>query len=127
MLESAIGSSTVPWDRTDTTQVQSPLRQTPLQSCFNSVTALVFRLEQLPTSGFGPPLDITVARQPAQGFPCPRFVPSSGDRSLTTVCSAPQLAGLFHPAAKFRTTARSGVSHFTQPLLLIEEAWPPRR
>jgi hypothetical protein len=103
MLEPAIGSSTVPCDRTDTTQVQSPMRRTPLQSSFISITALAFRFEQLPTLGFGPPLDITVARLLTRGFPCPRFVPSSGDRSLSTVCSALQLAGLFHPAAELRT------------------------
>jgi len=34
--------------------------------------------------------------------PAFRFVPSSGVRSLTTVCSAPELAGLFHPATELR-------------------------
>lgn len=79
------------------------LEATPLQSSFNSITALAFRFERLPTSGFGPLLDITVARQPTRGFPNPRFVPSSGSHSLSTVYSALQLAGLFHPAAELRT------------------------
>jgi hypothetical protein len=59
--------------------------------------------------GFCPPLDITASRPPARGIPYPHFVPSTGDLSLSTACSATQLAGLFHPTAEFRTLARPGV------------------
>lgn len=95
------------------------MRQTLLQSSFNPTTALVFRLEQLPTWGFGPLLDITAARPLVRGLPSPRYVPSSGVHSLSTVFSAQRLAGLFHPAAELRTTSRAGASHSVQPSFLI--------
>lgn len=95
------------------------MRQTLLQSSFNPTTALVFRLEQLPTWGFGPLLDITTARPLVRGLPSPRYVPSSGVHSLSTVFSALWLAGLFHPAAELRTTSRSGASHSVQPSFFI--------
>jgi hypothetical protein len=95
------------------------LRQTLLQSSFNPTTALVFRLEQLPTWGFGPLLDITTARPLVRGLPSPRYVTSSGVHSLSTVFSALWLAGLFHPAAELRTTSRSGASHSVQPSFFI--------
>lgn len=97
----------------------SPLRQTLLQSSFNPTTALVFRLEQLPTWGFGPLLDITTARPLARGLPSPRYVPSSGVHSLSTVFSALRLAGLFHPAAELRTTSRAGASLSVQPSFFL--------
>lgn len=100
------------------------MRQTLLQSSFNPTTALVFRLEQLPTWGFGPLLDVTTVRSLARGLPSPRYVPSSGVHSLSTVCSALWLAGLFHPAAELRTTARSGASHSVQPSFLIGRRCP---
>jgi hypothetical protein len=59
--------------------------------------------------GFCPLRDITAGRPQPRGFLNPRSVPSSGDHSLSTVCSALQLVSLFHPTAAFRTLARSGV------------------
>jgi hypothetical protein len=41
-------------------------------------------------------------------IPCLRYVPSSSFLSSSTVCSAPSLAGLFHPAAASRVHPRSG-------------------
>jgi hypothetical protein len=41
--------------------------------------------------------------------PNPHDVPSSGAHSLSTVCSAPRLAGLFHPTTESRTHSRPGV------------------
>lgn len=38
----------------------------------------------------------------SRGLPGPRSVPSSGVHSLSTVCSARELRGLFHPRAVFR-------------------------
>jgi len=38
----------------------------------------------------------------ARGFPAPSYGPSSTFRTSTTVCSAKNLAGLFHPAATSR-------------------------
>lgn len=64
----------------------------------------------LPTRGFGPLRDVTDLRPPFCGeLPTPRFVPSSGFLNLATVCSASWLAGLFQPAAAFRTLPVQGL------------------
>jgi hypothetical protein len=55
------------------------------------------------------------------------FVPSSGFRSLSTVSSALELAGLFHPAATSRVIFRSGASLPSQPPFLIGRSLPPCR
>jgi hypothetical protein len=45
----------------------------------------------------------------SRGLPAPRFAPSSGFRNLSTASSAPELAGLFHPAATFRDPLVQGL------------------
>jgi hypothetical protein len=103
-----IGSSTVPRPY-GYELVQSSLRQTLLQSSFHSTTALTFRREQLPTwvsALFSTsPYRVHHSRE----LPHPHFVPSSGDHSLSTVCSTAQLVGLFHPTTESRTLSRPGV------------------
>jgi hypothetical protein len=59
--------------------------------------------------------------------PTLHFDPSSGFHSLSTVSSALQLAGLFHPAATSRVIFRSGASLPPQPLFLIGRSLPPCR
>jgi len=118
MLTSGIGSSTVP---------QRVLLQSGLVSLeANSPSEFLqpYHCSRLstrasPTWGFGPLLDITTVRPLVRGLPSPRYVPSSGDHSLSTVFSALWLAGLFHPAAELRTTSRSGASHSVQPSFFI--------
>jgi hypothetical protein len=60
-------------------------------------------------------------------LPTLHFVPSSGFRSLSTVSSALELAGLFHPAATSRVIFRSGASLPPQPPFLIGRSLPPCR
>jgi hypothetical protein len=78
----------------------------------------------LPARGFGPLHDLTRLRPPrprdfrrkaTREIPTPRFVPSSGALSLSTVSSALELAGLFRPAAMFRTHPVQGLSLSVQP------------
>jgi len=57
--------------------------------------------------------------------PALHFAPSSGFHSLSTVCSALELAGLFHPAATSRVIFRSGASLPPQPPFLIGRSFPP--
>jgi hypothetical protein len=59
--------------------------------------------------GFCPHRDITKARPLTARHPKPRYVPSTGVRSLTTVCSAPWLRGLFHPRAASRARPVQGL------------------
>jgi hypothetical protein len=59
--------------------------------------------------GFCPPRDITGARPLTARRPKPRYVPSSGDHSLSTVCSALRLQGLFHPRAASRARPVQGL------------------
>jgi len=59
--------------------------------------------------------------------PTLHFAPSSGFRSLSTVSSALELAGLFHPAATSRVLFRSGASLPPQPPFLIGRSLPPCR
>jgi hypothetical protein len=59
--------------------------------------------------------------------PTLHFAPSSGFHSLTTVSSALELAGLFHPAATSRVLFRSGASLPPQPPFLIGRSLPPCR
>lgn len=63
--------------------------------------------------GFFPLRGVTRARPLTTRLPRPRYVPSSGFRSLSTVSSALGLAGLFHPAATSR--------------VLLFKAFPPPR
>jgi hypothetical protein len=60
----------------------------------------------------------------ARGFPSPRYVPSSGDHNLSTVCSALQLVSLFHPTAAFRTLPVQGFCRSAQPPSLIGRSCP---
>lgn len=55
------------------------------------------------------------------------FVPSSGFHNLSTVSSALELAGLFHPAATSRVLFRSGASLPPQPPFFIRRSLPPCR
>lgn len=59
--------------------------------------------------------------------PTPYFVPSAGFHSLSTVSSALELAGLFHPAATSRVIFRSRASLPPQPPFLIGRSLPPCR
>jgi hypothetical protein len=61
------------------------------------------------------------------GIPTPCSVPSTGDHSLSTVCSALRLRGLLHPRAAFRAYARSGGSLSTQHERLVAVRLPPCR
>jgi hypothetical protein len=98
-------------------QVTSPVAS-PLQSSFASTAAAAFRRQHhLP--GFRPSLDNT-HRASTHAASQRRFVPSSGALSLPTACSAPWLAGLFHPAAESRTSSPvQGFVHLTQPPSLL--------
>lgn len=58
-------------------------------------------------------------------IPSPRFVPSSGALSLSTFFSAHELAGLFHPAAVFRTHPVQGLILSAQPYFLVESLLCP--
>ena len=78
-----------------------------------------------PTRGLGPPHDITFLRPHSRGIPIPRFVPSSGDHSLSTVFSASKLAGLFHPAAVSRTYPVQGLLLSAQPYYLVDSLSSP--
>jgi len=73
-------------------KANSPSEFLLLNHCFRLSTSATTYL------GFGPLPDITAARPLNVGTPNPYFVPSSGALSLSTVYSALQLAGLFHPA-----------------------------
>jgi len=112
----------------------------PLQSSYNVIRRpRAFRGEQ-PTWDFCPYRGITTARplvriasksdemRPLLTEP-PRFRygPSSGFLNLSTVCSVPQFAGLFHPAATSRVHACSGASPSLQPSYLIGRLLPPCR
>jgi hypothetical protein len=59
--------------------------------------------------------------------PTLHFAPSSGFHSLSTVSSALELAGLFHPAATSRVLFRPGASLPPQPPFLIGKSIPPCR
>lgn len=59
--------------------------------------------------------------------PTAHFDPRSGFRSLFTVSSALELAGLFHPAATSRVLCRSGASLPAQPPFLFGRSLPPCR
>jgi hypothetical protein len=65
------------------------------------------------------------ASKVAVGFHTVRFGPSSGALSLSTVYSAIGLAGLFHPAAMFRTTPFRGFS-LRAAVLSHRESLAPR-
>jgi len=85
----------------------------------------------LPAWGLGPLHDLTrrrprglsqlAPRDRSRGFPGPHSVPSSGVLSLSTVSSATELAGLFHPAAMFRTHPVQGPSLSAQPCRLVAD------
>jgi len=63
-------------------------------------------------------------------IPASRYVPSAGFRSLSTVCSARTLAGLFHPAATSRVQLVQGLlsphSHPVSSTGACPRAVPPR-
>jgi hypothetical protein len=80
----------------------------PLQSSFVPCSARPFRGGRA-CQGFCPPRDITGARPLTARHPRPRYVPSSGVRSLSTVCSALRLRGLFHPRAASRAHPVQGL------------------
>jgi hypothetical protein len=74
-----------------------------------------------------PPRVLRKALEAARDFHVSRFGPSSGDLSLTTVCSASGLAGLLHPAAMSRTTTVQGPSLSADGRSLVDSAEPPCR
>jgi len=59
--------------------------------------------------GFCPHRDMTKVHLLTARLPKPRYVPSTGNRSLTTVCSTPWLRGLFHPRAAYRARPVQGL------------------
>jgi len=62
-----------------------------------------------------------------RGFPGPHFVPSSGFLNPSTVFSATDFAGLFHPAATSRVRLRPGVSPDPQRATARHRRLPPCR
>jgi len=80
----------------------------PLQSSFATTPLDPVRAEP-PARVLDPRHDITGARPLMRGLPSPRYVPSTGVLSLSTVFSARRLRGLLHPRAMFRASSRSGV------------------
>jgi hypothetical protein len=92
------------------------MRQTPPQSSFDSATARTFRRKRyLP--GFAPSSRYHSSASTRAGVPESPLVPSSGDRSLSTVCSALPLVGLFRPTTASRTVPFRGLAtpHRIQP------------
>lgn len=88
----------------------SPLLCRSLQSSFALASArAVSGMSSLP--GFRPSSRHHQCASTFARLPSPRFVPSSGFRSLSTVFSALWLRGLFHPRATSRVRSRSGASH----------------
>jgi len=65
--------------------------------------------EPSPAWVFFPLRDITRAQPLLARLPTSRYVPSSGFRILSTVCSAHALASLFHPAATSRVLSVQGL------------------
>jgi hypothetical protein len=59
-----------------------------------------------------------------RGFPGPRFVPSPGDLSLPTACSALWLVSLFHPTAASRTLPFRGFAALHSPSSSSEAVAP---
>jgi hypothetical protein len=100
------------------------LRQAPLQSSFDSTTAPAFRPERLPTRVSALFATSLQCVYPMRGFPSPRCVPSSGDHSLSTVCSALQLVSLFRPTAAFRALPVQGFCRSAQPPSLFGRSCP---
>lgn len=102
------------------------LEATPPQSAFNSVPAHIFRSEPWPARVSSLSRHHCSAGN-EQGFLGPHSDPSAGVLSLSTVFSAVQLAGLFHPAAEPRALSRSRVCPLRAAALSLREPWPPRR
>jgi hypothetical protein len=67
--------------------------------------------------------DISNARPRSPGIPLPDYVPPSAFLTLSTVCSARCLAGLFHPAAVSEVHS-SGAFPDRQPPWLIARPFP---
>jgi len=100
------------------------LLSAPLQSSFDSTAALAFRREHRPTRVSALFATSLQRVHRSRGFPRPRCVPSSGVLSLSTVCSALKLAGLFHPTAASRTFPVQGFCRSAQPPSLIRRSCP---
>jgi hypothetical protein len=84
-----------------------------------------FRRRASSTQSFFPHRGITVAVHFARGLPNPHYVPPSGFLNLSTACSGPGFAGLFHPATTSRVLSRPGASRLLQPRRLIGDPCPP--
>jgi hypothetical protein len=100
------------------------LRRSPLQSSFDSTAAPAFRRSQLPTR-----VSALFATSPQsvhslRGVPVPRYVPSSGDPSLPTVCSALWLVSLFHPTAASRALPVQGFRRSAKHPSFIRRSCP---
>jgi len=80
----------------------------PLQSTFVRSSAHPFRGGRA-CQGFCPLRDVTGTRLLTARHPKPRYVPSTGVRSLSTVSSACRLRGLFHPRAASRARPVQGL------------------
>lgn len=114
------GSRGAPVSMRARTDIRSTVRRTSPPGFILPTSCRLFRAPSLlappdpvraepPARVLGPRHDITGARPLPRGIPSPRYVPSTGDRSLSTVCSTRRLRGLLHPRAMFRASSRSGV------------------
>jgi hypothetical protein len=117
-------SPTVTQDRTERVLGHSPLRQAPPQSSFDPTAALAFRRWQLPTRVSALFATSLQCVHLLRGFPSPRYVPSAGVLSLSTVYSALQLVSLFHPTAALRALLVQGFGRSAQPPSLIGRSCP---
>ena len=100
------------------------MKPAPLQSSFDSTTALAFRRERWPTRVSALIATSLQGVYQARGLPHPRYGPSSGDHSLSTVFSALQLVSFFHPTAASRALPVQGFRRSAQPPSLIGRSCP---
>jgi hypothetical protein len=89
----------------------------PLYTCTSALASV-----RLPW-GFFLLRDISTKRPLPPGIPLPDYVPPSAFLTLSTVCSARCLAGLFHPAAVSEVHS-SGVCPDRQPPWLVARPFP---
>src|SRR5690242_14258603 len=80
------------------------LRSPPESHLANRLPARVCRRGRLPW-GFVPHHDVSTRSPLTDGRPEPVYVPPAAFRTLSTVCSSPRLARLFHRAAVSRVLA----------------------
>jgi len=101
--------------------------RSPLQSSFAPIPARIPYGRETSCQGFVPHRDFTAARPLPRGLPSPRYVPSSGVLSLSTVYSALRLCRLVPSHSRVQGPPRSGSSRSPQPPFLVGRSLPPRR